>query len=233
MDFDVYCDESRPDAFTSRGKPSQYMVLGSLWMPTDSRKSFKEELHEIRKTHSIGGEAKWQKISASKLSFYTDLIDWFLEKDSGLRFRCIVVDSAKTDIEAYHKNDSELAFYKFYYQLLHHWILDFNTYTVFCDFKSNRSRDRLPTLQSTLNDTNLFSEVKSVQAVRSAESVFIQFADILTGAASAKLNKSPAEDGPKSRLIDYLENRLGREIRHTSAAEQKFNVFVINFRGGW
>jgi len=57
-----------------------------------------------------------------------------------MRFRCIAVDREQVNL-ALHQNDGELGFYKFYYQLLHHWILD-NEYRIFCDLKTNRGRRR-------------------------------------------------------------------------------------------
>jgi hypothetical protein len=50
-------------------------------------------------------------------------------------------------------------FYKFYYQVLHHWILDNNEYTVFCDLKQNRDRSRLTTLKRVLNTANRTSVI--------------------------------------------------------------------------
>jgi len=209
------------------------MVLGSLWIPSIAREGFKKEIRKIREENRIGGEAKWQKVSRNRISFYRDLVDWFFSKDSEVRFRCIVIDNTKANLERYHENDCELAFYKFYYQLLHQWILDFNNYSIFCDFKSNRSRDRLPKLKSCLSHSNIFSHVPTVQAIRSRESVLMQLADILTGAASSRMNDSVAKTSGKSELIKYIETRLGRQIRHTAAREEKFNVFVINLQGGW
>ncbi|QEG34862.1 DUF3800 domain-containing protein [Bythopirellula goksoeyrii] len=233
MKIEVYCDESRPDLFASQSTKYQYMVLGSLWIPSAAREAFKQELKEIKQTHDIGGEAKWQKVSHPKMAFYRDIIDWFFSKDTAVRFRSIVIDREKVDRVKFHDSDCELAFYKFYYQLLHHWIYDFNTYSVFCDFKSNRSRTRLSDLQKCLDHSNLFSDIARVQPVRSIESVLIQLSDILTGLVSSKVNRSAKQAGAKSELIDYFESRLGNQISHTPASEEKFNVFVINLQGGW
>ncbi len=67
MKFDVYCDESRPDLLSSSNPRARFMVIGSLWLPRETRGALKSAIHE-------------------------------------------------------------LGFYKFYDQLLHHWILDFNEY---------------------------------------------------------------------------------------------------------
>lgn len=233
MNFEVYCDESRPDLLCSERPQSRFMVIGSLWLPTEYRQRMKADIHALRDKHRIGGEFKWQKVSPSKLEFYRDLIDWFVAQDGNLRFRCIAVDREKLNLLQFHGADQELGFYKFYYQMLHHWILDFNQYSVFCDFKSNRVRVRLHELQRCLDYSNLSSDIENVQAVRSRESVLLQAVDVLTGIAASKLNDSLVAGSAKWELVTHLEKALGHSIGPTYRSEQKFNVFKIDLAGGW
>lgn len=233
MKFDVYCDESHPDLLGSGNPPAQYMVIGSLWLSADDRQRFKDAVHLLRDKHKMGGEFKWQKVSASRKEFYLELTDWFFAQGDDLRFRCIAVDRSKVNLLRFHDNDQELGFYKFYYQMLHHWILDCNEYAIFCDFKSNRQRDRLHVLQQCLKASNLSSQVSTVQTTRSNESVLIQMADVLTGAVSAKLNNTLNPLSAKAALVSRIETAIGSAIGRTARSEQKFNVFMINPRGGW
>lgn len=233
MKFDVYCDESQPDLLGSQHPQGKFMVIGGLWLPTSEREAFKTEIHELRDRHWIGGEFKWQKVSPSRETFYRQLVEWFQGKGDQLRFRCIAVDHGQVDLKLYHEDDQELGFYKFYYQLLHHWILDFNEYNIFVDFKSNRRRDRLHVLRQCLDCSNLSSEVHDVQAVRSEESVLIQLADVLTGMAACRLNGRAREDSAKGRVLQHYEDLYGHRIGPTFKGEQKFNVFCINLAGGW
>lgn len=233
MKFDVYCDESHPDLLGSKRSPFQVLVIGGLWLAKQDRNRFKQTIHELRNKHKIGGEFKWQKVSPSRQAFYNELIDWFFEQGDNLRFRCIAVERQKVNLLKYHDSDQELGFYKFYYQMLHHWILDCNEYAVFCDFKSNREPDRLHVLQRCLETTNLSSHITSVQSIRSKESVLVQLADVLTGAVASKLNNALRPGGAKSVLVSKIEAGLKRTIGRTIKGEQKFNVFVIDLRGGW
>lgn len=89
MKFEVYCDESRPDLFTSKNPPAKYMVIGSLWLCADDRAEFKTAIHALRDKHRVGGEFKWRKVSPSRVEFYKDLLNWFVDVDDRLRFRCI------------------------------------------------------------------------------------------------------------------------------------------------
>lgn len=233
MKFEVYCDESRPDLLCSKKPTAQYMVIGGLWLPEDQRARMKNDIHALRDKHKVGGEFKWQKVSPSRLDFYRDLADWFIAQGDQLRFRCIAVEHEKVDLLRFHESDQELGFYKFYYQMLHHWILDFNEYVVFCDFKSNRVRGRLSELARCLGKTNLSSEIINVQAIRSRESVLLQAVDVLTGVAAASLNNTLKVGGAKWELVTHLEQSLGKSIQATYRSEQKFNVFVIDLAGGW
>lgn len=234
MKFDVYCDESRPEALTSKAENSaRFLIIGSLWLPSEERQARKAELHALKTQGKIGGELKWSKISKSREDAYTQLVDWFFAAGGRLRFRAIVVDREKLDLVRFHEGDGELGFYKFYYQMLHHWILDQNEYAIFCDLKRNREQDRLHVLQRVLDYSNLTSNILSVQGVESEESVLIQTVDVLTGGVAARFNGSLREGSAKSAVVARIERNIGHRIMHTPKGEEKFNVFKIQPGGGW
>ena len=233
MKFEAYCDESRHDLLGSKNPDLKYMVIGSLWLAQENRERYKNEIHQLRDEYKIGGEFKWQKVSPSRLDFYKKILHWFQDKKDQLRFRCIAVDHNHVDISLYHENNKELGFYKFYYQLLHHWILDFNEYSFFVDYKRNRDQDRLKDLKRCLNYSNLSSRVSTVQSVRSEESVFIQLADVLTGMSSYRLNEKIRQDSAKEKVLNEYEEIINTKIKPTPKSENKFNVFKIDLAGGW
>lgn len=215
MKFEVYCDESNPDVLTSQHPRARHLMIGSLWLPAESR-----------------SEIKWSKVSPNRRNFYVELIDLFISYGDSLRFRCIAVDHTQLNM-ALHDNDEELGFYKFYYQLLHHWLLDFNEYRIFCDVKSHRDPKRLPVLARCLARGNLSSRIESIQALHSDEVVLIQLCDLLLGAASSRINETLREGGAKAAIVQRLETALGRPLAPTHKTEEKFNIFRIRLRGGW
>lgn len=233
MKIDVYCDEAYPDLLSSSDRSAKYLLIGSLWLQSEDRKQYKTAIHQLRDRHRIGGEFKWNKVSPSRLGFYKELLSWFVEQGEDLRFRSIAIDSGQVDLLKYHQNDQELGFYKFYYQVLHHWIHDCNEYRIFCDYKSNRRRDRLHVMKRCLDNANLSSTIATVQAVRSDESVLIQLSDLLVGISSAKMNKKLLPGSAKTELVGHFEGLLGRPIAPTGLCEKKFNLFRINFGGVW
>ena len=233
MKFEVYCDETLPDLFTSEHPSAQYLMIGSLWLPADVRETAKSRIAELRAKHSVYGEMKWRKISPSKQAFYIELIDMFMSFGLDMRFRCIAVDRTQVDM-ARHEGDPELGFYKFYYQTLHHWILDNNEYRIFCDLKLNRDRSRLSTLKTTLGHANRTSVIADVQSLPSPEVTLLQLCDVLLGSASARINPRENMGAAKTAIVEHIERRLDRDqLGPTSAAERKFNVFKIRLQGGW
>jgi hypothetical protein len=232
MDFEVYCDEANPDLLTSAKPRVRYLMIGSLWLPSELRGQLKDQILELRERHQAWGEIKWSKVSPNRQHFYLDLIDLFISHGQELRFRCIAVDRTQVNLSL-HQNDSELGFYKFYYQLLHHWIWDFNSYRIFCDIKSNRDPKRLNDLIRCLSYSNLSSKVDSIQSLSSHEVVLIQLCDVLLGAAGSRVNGTLHQGTSKDRLVQRLEARLGHSLGPTRRGEEKFNIFRIRLQGGW
>lgn len=227
---EVYCDESRPELMAG-GRPSaKFTLIGSLWIPAEDRPELKAQIHQLRNYYDCWGEAKWSKISSSKLDFYTDLVDVFLDHPSA-QFRCIAIEATLLDLARFHNDDGELGFYKFYYQLLYHWIRPGRGYRVFCDQKVNRDRARLSTLATVLQNACKQSSIAGIHAVDSKESSLTQVCDLLLGASQARANGSIESSSAKQAVLKYVEDRIGRSISPTPASEEKFNVFRIRLAG--
>jgi len=231
MKIDVYCDETLPDLFTSQNPKEKLMLLGSLWIENKLREQIKAQIKDLRQKHNCWGEIKWTKVSPSKEKFYLGLVDIFFAYGMKMRFRCIAVDP-KQVIWSYHGDDKELGFYKFYYQLIHKWIKDFNTYNIFLDAKKNRDLTRLSVLKKILNNQFNNSYIEQVQALPSKEVTLIQLSDFLLGATSAKLNQKELTNTAKIKVIEYIEKQIDRKIAPTWSTENKFNIFKINLHGG-
>lgn len=231
MKFNVYCDESYQDCMKGNNDV-QYMVIGSIWLPKENVEKLKSEIKNLKQKHNCLGELKWTKVSKSKIDFYKEIIDLFWAYGNTLRFRCITVDKTKILWEK-HDNYPELAFYKFYYQMIIHWIEINNEYSIYCDKKINKQKNRLSILKDFLGKANIFATIKGVYAAESRDLVLLQFADFFIGLTAAKLNHTVLDNSTKMILIKYLEDKLGREIQETYRTEVKFNVFNIKSGGGW
>ena len=78
-----------------------------------------------------------------------------------------------------------------------------------------------------LNNANIASEISTVQAIRSNESVLIQLTDLLIGIVSERFNQS-SKGGVKRELLEHIEKKIGHIITPTLPSVKKFNVFKIN-----
>lgn len=232
MNFEVYCDESGLEAL-SRKEEHLYSAIGGIWLPETNRDDLKNGIKAIKEKYGIQGELKWQKLSPAYFELYKDIIDFYFQTDY-IRFRIILIESSKVDHIRFNNTDAELGFYKFYYQLLHHWIFDFNNYNIFVDLKVNRDKNRLKELWKVLDLSNLTSGISQVQGLPSEQSLGIQLADVLTGLVAAKFNNEIKKGSAKEALIHHVEqNLISKPIAPTPKWEEKFNVFKINLQGGW
>lgn len=232
MKFEVYCDESCPEALFNKNA-HDFSAIGGIWIPAEKRSDLKHLLKMLKLKYNVSGELKWQKVSPAFLELYKELIDLFFQTDF-IRFRVVIIETALVDHIKFNNKDNELGFYKFYYQLLHHWIFDFNDYEIFVDLKVNREMSRLKTLRKVLNFSNLTSNINQVQGLPSDEVLGIQLADVLTGLVTAKFNNKTTSKA-KLDLISHVENTYlkGRPIIPSPKWEEKLNVFKINLKGGW
>lgn len=231
MNIEIYCDESRQDLFNNKDairENNKFICIGGIWVNKDIRNQLKEDIKKLQKKYNTFGEIKWKNVCNTRFDFYKAIIELFFSYDNALRFRCLVVDASKVDLDTYHDSDAELGFYKFYYQLVNCWVSYPNEYAIFTDFKRNRANDRLIVLKRVLNNSR-GNVVRSIQAINSKESLILQLEDVLMGAVGYKFNfVDNGASKPKTDLIKYFEQRNGNAIGATSLSAQKVNIFEIS-----
>ena len=228
--YSIYCDESRH----IRNHTSQYMGIGGLWVPKDEKRQILNDLRYLLNKSNFHSEWKWQKISKLCLQEYLSIIDYFIDSAS-LHFRIILVNHDQINYEQHHNNDSELAFYKFYYEMLEKWILANNSYSILVDQKKNKDGNRYQRLEKVLERSvrSRNARIINLHQINSADTPLAQLCDLLTGAVTADKNDALQPGGPKYKLVDYLRKSL--DIEKLSAASptslvQKVNVFEIGLR---
>jgi len=231
MNLEIYCDESSIEALSDKTS-HKYIAIGGIWIPADYRTELKDKINEIKRRYNVLGELKWNKVSPKFENLYCDLVDYFFSATSRIRFRVILISAEKVDNDYFNSSSAELGFYKFYYQLIKHWIYDGNQYNIFLDHKSNSNRNRIKELKSFLERSNYNARILQAQALHSHESVGIQLADVLTGAVAAKFNNVIVSDAKKA-VVRQIEYHIKGEIKPTRRTEGKFNVFDINLRKRW
>jgi len=221
--INIYCDESSID-----NPEHKWMVIGALFINREIVPTIKSKIKEIREKNNVNGELKWVKASSRTDAFYKELFEYLFSFDpQEVTFRCIVVDKSKVKYEKYHKNDKEIAFYKFYYQLLKRRLQDDIHQYLFLDFRPSKNKNSVRRLGEFLG---IFTKgIKHIQAYPSDENVFIQVSDILTGAVAYSRN-SKQENKHKNAIVSYIAKSIGKDNLSFCSLfwEEQFNIFCIN-----
>jgi len=226
MEYVVYCDESRHEESTDH----PFMAIGSLWIPRDQKEDLTRKFKTLCREVGLCGEIKWNRVSSKYLLAYKRLVDFFFEQES-IRYRVIVVEHSRIDVDRYHGGDRELGFYKFYYQLLEKWIEGNNEYLILLDFKRNRGSDRYSTLRTYLERAVQGKAwISDLTVIDSSETPLAQLCDLLTGAVAAAWCPDLTPGRPKAELAQYIGMRRGASLQviNTSPQPIKFNIFKIS-----
>ena len=226
--YNVYLDESRID-----NPESNYMVIGGTFVSRDKVRQIQKHIKAIRQKHEFFGEIKWTRVDARKKDFLEELIKHVLQlPENDFSFNCIVVQKDAVNYEKYHDGDKELAFFKFIYELLKQRLKNNSTYYIFLDFKPTKIKERVKNLGEFLTKHIYFNnnntDIKHFQAYDSSENIFIQLADLFSGAVAYHYNGDP-EGTEKDKMASFIANNLGRErlFFATPRSEKKFNIFKI------
>ena len=224
--INIYCDES----CHLQHDGQKAMVLGAVWCPLDKSREIAVRLREIKHKHGLapGFEVKWTKVSASKVDFYLDLLDYFFDDDD-LHFRALIVpDKAKIDHGAFSGQDHDTWYYKMYFDMLKVLLSPDERYRIYLDIKDTRGTEKVKKLHEVLcNSLYDFSReiIERVQLVHSHEIEQLQLADMLIGAVSY-VNRELHGNAGKLALVKRMQERSGYGLgRTTLYRESKVNLF--------
>jgi hypothetical protein len=230
--YNIYCDESCHLEHDGLG----VMVLGAVCCPLELTRDIASKIRQLKTNHNLpsGFEAKWTKVSPAKVSFYTDLINYFFNENN-LSFRVLVVpDKSKLQHSHFSQTHDEW-YYKMYFTLLKAILDPQSKYKIYLDIKDTHSSIRVAKLKDVIrNSLYDFNRqiIENVQPVHSHEVEQIQLADLLTGAvsyANRQLNSSVA----KTAVVDLIRTRSGYSLtQSTLLREKKFNAFVWHAQEG-
>lgn len=228
--YNIYIDES---CHLLNDYSRSVMAIGYIKCDLEEFSIIKENIKAIKELHSFHYEIKWNKVSASRLPFYKELVDYFF--NSNLTFRCVLIKyKERLDHESYNQGDHNNFYYKIVYQLLHNSYttpINDNKYRIYFDLKDTRSIEKIKKLKQVFD-----SEFKErspyihFQNIRSHESEFIQLADLFIGAITYKTRRNfdiaRFQNQGKIELIGYIEEKSGYTLDEgTVPWETKFNIF--------
>ncbi|PIQ47945.1 MAG: hypothetical protein COW03_13385 [Cytophagales bacterium CG12_big_fil_rev_8_21_14_0_65_40_12] len=220
--FNLYIDES---CHLSHDK-LPVMCIGYIKVDQENYDELKERIKQIKIKHKSPTEVKWNKISASRIPLYKELIDLFF--DSSLAFRTILVKyKDKLTPADFNRGSRD----NFYYNLVY-FLLDSatnsssNKYRVYLDLKDTRGNEKLNKIVAKFDENHEGSSpFIHFQHLQSHENEFLQLADLFIGAVTYR---SRGLTGSESKLevVEYLELRSGYRLNEgTEPWEKKFNIY--------
>lgn len=219
--FNFYCDESCH--LENDKKP--YMLISYISSAYNQVQIHHDKIRELQQQHRCYGEIKWSKVSRSQYAFYADLIDYFFATD--LQYRAIVIDKSKINTPETSGSFDDF-YYKMYYQLLHHKINMEYGYNIYLDIKDTLSANKVRRLKEILNLQ--YSSIRTLQNIRSHESLLLQLTDLLMGAINYSL-RGDSKVIAKNKLIDKIRSHSGSELdMSTPKWKEKFNLFFIDLK---
>lgn len=223
--INIYCDESR-----HTNQDDSFMVIGALSCHRDNKEKIYKSIYSIQKMYNTWSEFGWKTISPNRKDFYWDLMAFFVSEND-LFFRCITADKRLLNHDLYNHGDSELGFYKLYYQMLIHWLQSSYRHYIYLDWQQNQDRNRFAVLRDILR-RKLTGKAKIVclEPISSKDSPLIQLTDLLIGAIGYAWN-GKTNSQIKTQFCQDLANRVNLPALNvaTKLSARKFNIF--NFLG--
>lgn len=231
----VYCDESGTGA-------SDYYGFGSLWLSWQRRGQFSRLWKAIQAgSRWSPTEMKWNKVRASNVQLYRDLVDHFFA-NHWLAFHCVVVPKDWVDLSR-HDGSLDVAHRKHMTQFLANKIArcvrthdgQKTEFRVYADHPfAGSGYDRAHEAAHVIGN-NLVAQV--LGALRPIDKVFpcdsklypgIQLCDVLLGAVLDGWNRASTGDA-KPDLRRHVAKHLGWDDldSDTMPSERKFNIWYM------
>jgi len=231
--INIYCDES----CHLLNDESNSMVLGALWTFKSRVAEHHAAIAALKKRHNLSPffEIKWTKVSAGKLPFYLELIDYFFSQPA-MGFRAWVVPDKSVLRHDEHNQTHDDWYYKMYFYLLRNLIWRDRQYEIYMDIKDTRSRKRLKEMQDYLKKVKYDfprDMIRHIQHVHSHDIGLLQLSDLLIGALSYKFR---GETGSAARLqvIERIKEKSEHQLEmSTLPSEKKFNLCIWHPNGGF
>lgn len=225
--YHVYADESRQDAH-------RYMLYGLVFVPRgEAEQALLDDIAAFREKENLTAEMKWGKVSKGMLHVYKRYADIFFAHPAA-EFKCLVVDTHKIDYRAFHDNDRETAFFKFYYYALSRNLDPAHEYVVFADDRQTKRTLRWFELQAQVNyhwlrQGEKAAVVRSLQPVDSKDHDLLQLADLFIGAIGYDLDEYNTSEH-RLEFVRHVAQRVGCDSLRTHWGRgTRFNVWKFRF----
>jgi hypothetical protein len=199
------------------------MFLGYISCAYPQVKRHTQRINELKDKHKFNAEIKWTHVSMSKIGFYIDLINYFFDTD--LQFRSIGINKSQIRCNDFNSTYDDF-YYKMYYQLLNHKVDTLNNYNVYLDIKDSLSAIKVRKLKEILNVK--FGVFRTIQNIRSEESLLMQLTDFIMGAISYEANSEVKANQAKVLILETICKHAKLYNLQKTNYSEKLNLFFIH-----
>src|SRR5579871_6097554 len=223
---EVYADES------SQTK-HRYLVLGAIVVALTDTPILIDAIKKARLPELPEGEAKWVKVSKTKLVAYKRIVDVIFDNQDKWHFHSLFVDTTLQNHKKFNEGDSEIGFNKELYQLANKVGQLYSTkylhlYPDYRDTKSTPEELRLMLCQGAKKRGDKRDWlVRRCQFRDSKKTLPLQAADLLIGAIAYQLNghnKASDASPAKVELAAHIMKRAAiADITKGTARVAKFS----------
>ena len=227
--YKIFCDES----CHLQHDGADVMVLGAIHCTADKATQLSRRIKWLRHQHNYKPELKWSKLNKHQWPLYKDLIDSVLN-DEQINFKAtVVLNKQALDHQQYNAGSHSDFYYKMFYYTLRDFLNTENEYRIYMDYMDTLGAEKTKKLCDVLQASTQWQLNVSVTIVQSYEAQLIQLCDLLIGAIAYKSRRDIEHRSPiKNQFVDYLEQKLGRPITHSTPQwESQFNIFRFDPRG--
>jgi hypothetical protein len=230
---EIYVDESSQTNH-------RYLVLGAIVVEHLDCPTLTKLISDARLPELPAGEAKWVKVSRTKLPAYKRIVDVIFDNPNLVHFHSLFVDTTKANHTRYNAGDRDIGFNKEIYQIATK-VARMYSRSYFHLYPDYRNTIQTPSdLRLILNrgcqkrgDPRDWPFRRS-QFLNSANTLPLQLADILIGALAFQLNghsgasnASPA----KTALSAHVLKKAGiADITKGTGRSGKFTVWPRQLR---
>ena len=231
--IEIYIDES------SQSK-HRFLVLGSVTVGLQESDKLNDLIAKARLPDLPAKEAKWTKVSRTKLPAYMRIVDTLFDNDDLAHFHCLTVDTTQLDHARFNEGNREIGFNKEIYQLARKCSRLYST-SLFHVYPDKRETNQTPdVLRDILNHGCRKGGDKRDWPFRrcqfrdSAKTLPLQLTDILTGSIAYQLNGHHTVKGASPAKIALSEHILKRagiaDITRDTARAGPFTVWHRKLR---
>lgn len=224
---EIYLDES------SQNK-HRFLVLGAVIFGVPDSPRILDLLAKARLPELPHGEAKWTKVSKSKLPAYKRLVDVLFDNSNEIHFHSLFVDTTLVDHGRFNQGSKEIGFNKEVYQLANKFArlypnAYFHLYPDYRDTKSTTEELRLILNRGRIKVGDKRDwPFRRCQFRDSKVTPALQLADILIGSIAFVLNghhTAPDASPSKIELANYIAQKAG--VTDVSKGTATSGIFTI------